>query len=240
MPSVTLLVIACAVTIVAAAVQGVIGFGLAVVSVPVLALMHPALAPVPQTLVSVPMVLALAWRERHAIDWHGIGWVIAGRIPGALLGLALITLLDAESLAVAMAVIVFAAVVIVWRGYSIPRNRMSSFLAGMASGTGALVASIGGPPLALLYRSTDGATLRSSVSTVFALGVAITLATRGFSGNISHQEVAVAAILLPAAALGLVIGTRIAPRLEGPAVRAGVLLLSSLAAIGLVVKTVVG
>jgi len=240
MPSAPLLAIACAVTVVAATVQGAIGFGLAVVSVPILALLHPALAPVPQILVSAPVVLTMAWRERHAIDRGGIGWVIAGRVPGALLGLALISVLSAEAVSIAIAVVVLVAVAIVWRGFTVPRTPSTAFVAGVASGTGALVAAIGGPPLALLYHSHDGPTMRSSLATLFAIGVAITITTRAATGHISGDEIAVAAILLPAAAIGLVIGTRIAPRIEGPVLRAGVLVLSSIAAIGLLAKTLVG
>ncbi len=240
MPGAPLLAVACAVTILAATVQGAIGFGLAVVSVPILALLHPALAPVPQILVSAPVVLTMAWRERHAIDRGGIGWVVAGRIPGALIGLVLISLLDAEALSIAMGVIVLAAVLIVWRGFTIPRTPATAFVAGMASGTGAMVAAIGGPPLALLYHSHDGPTMRSSLATLFAIGVAITITARATTGHITADEVMVALILLPAAAVGLVIGTRIAPRIEGAVLRSAVLVLSALAALGLVVKTLVG
>ena len=71
MPGIAALIIAFVVTVVATAVQGVTGFGMAVISVPVLALIHPALAPVPQTLIGMPLVLAMAWRERGSIDRQG-------------------------------------------------------------------------------------------------------------------------------------------------------------------------
>jgi uncharacterized membrane protein YfcA len=208
--------------------------------VPFLALMHPALAPVPQTLVSIPLVMTMAWRERGSIDRSGIVWVLAGRVPGALLGLLLITVLDTEALAIAMAIIVLVAVVVVGWGVAIPRNPATSFVTGIASGTSALVASIGGPPLALLYRSGDGPTMRSSLAAVFAAGALITTTTRAVTGNVSHEEVAVAALLLPAVALGLVIGARIAPRVGRETLRTGVLVISALAAVGLIVKTLFG
>ena len=240
MPSILVLIVAFLITIVATAIQGAIGFGLAVVSVPILALMHPTLAPVPQTLMSVPLVMTMAWRERSSIDRSGIGWVLAGRVPGAFLGLALISTLDADALAIAMAIIVLGAVTVVWRGFVIPRTPRTSFVTGVVSGTGALVAAIGGPPIALLYRSGDGPSMRSSMASVFAIGALITIAVRAGSGNISRDEVQVALMLLPAIGIGLAIGTRVAPRIEGPVLRAGVLIVSALASVGLIVKTMLG
>jgi len=240
MPGAAQLLVALVVTILASAVQGAIGFGLAVVSVPVLALTHPALAPVPQTLISVPLVVTMAWRERKSIDVTGIGWVLAGRVPGALLGVAMITALSTDALAIAMAVMVLGGVVIVARGFVVHRTRGTTFTAGLVSGAFALVAAIGGPPLALLYRSGDGPTMRSSLSTVFAAGAMITITVRAATGNISPEEIAVALILLPGVVIGLAIGTRVAPRIEGATLRTGVLVLSTLAAVGLIGKTVWG
>src|SRR5687768_11992248 len=66
--SLPVMIVAWVVTAASAWLQGAIGFGFAVVSVPVLALAHPALAPVPQLLLSVPLTVVMAVRERHAMD----------------------------------------------------------------------------------------------------------------------------------------------------------------------------
>ena len=50
---------------IAALVQGTVGFGFAIVSVPVLSLVNPALAPVPQLLVQVPLSFGMFLRERR-------------------------------------------------------------------------------------------------------------------------------------------------------------------------------
>jgi hypothetical protein len=239
MPGIAALIIAFVVTVVATAVQGVTGFGMAVISVPVLALIHPALAPVPQTLIGMPLVLAMAWRERGSIDRQGTWWVIAGRFPGALVGLALISMLDADALAIAIAIIVLGGVIIVWRGAVIPRNAPTCFATGVVSGTSSLVASIGGPPLALLYGSGDGPTMRSSVSSVLAVGLLVTIGVRAATGNISGAELGVSLILLPAVGLGLASSTMLVPRVDRAMLRAAILWMSAAAAAGLILKTVV-
>lgn len=74
---------ALAVTFVAALVQGTIGTGLDMLSVPILTLIDPALAPVPQLLVTLPPTVAMFRRERHAVEWVGAIRVAAARIPPA-------------------------------------------------------------------------------------------------------------------------------------------------------------
>ena len=76
------LILALAVTFVAASIQGVVGIGFALVSVPILALIDPSLAPVPQLLITMPLTITMAWRERRHIDASGIG---SDRWPGASL-----------------------------------------------------------------------------------------------------------------------------------------------------------
>ncbi|MFN3201551.1 MAG: TSUP family transporter [Bradymonadia bacterium] len=223
-------------TIFASAVQGTIGFGFAVVSVPVLSLVDPSLAPVPQLLVTMPLALSMVWRERHAIELSGVGWLLAGRIPGALVGLALLKLANARTLDVLIALVVMSAVVVMSTGRGIPRNRVTEFLTGVTSGAMALVSSIGGPPIALLYRNAPGATLRSSLAAVFSVGVLITLVTRGAAGEISRSDLVLGACLLPAMFLGLKVSNSLKGRVEGTPLRIGILVVASLAALGLLVR----
>jgi uncharacterized membrane protein YfcA len=65
------LILAFVITAIAATLQGSVGLGFAMVSVPLLTLIDPRLAPVPQLLVALPLSLAIAWRERRSIDLHG-------------------------------------------------------------------------------------------------------------------------------------------------------------------------
>ena len=74
----------------AAAVQGTVGLGFALISVPLLALLHPDLAPEPQLFIMLPIGISMALRERDAMDLTGVGWLLTGRIPGALIGVFLL------------------------------------------------------------------------------------------------------------------------------------------------------
>ena len=51
----------------------------------------------------------MAWRERHAIQPRSLGWILAGRIPGAALGVLLLKLAGDRALDVLIAGSVLAA-----------------------------------------------------------------------------------------------------------------------------------
>jgi len=224
------------VTFVAAAVQGVVGLGFAMVSVPILALIDPSLAPVPQLLITLPLTLSMAWRERAHLVLKGVGWVVAGRFPGAVIGVLLLGVATQQVLELSIAVLVIVAVVIIASGLHVSRTPVSEFGAGVFSGMSGLVASIGGPPLALLYTRDEGPVVRSNLASVFAIGITINITARVVSGNISWDDARVAAILFPALVLGYLVSGLIKDRLSQRLLRNSILVLSVVGAAGLLIR----
>ncbi len=237
--SVVALIVALVVTFVAASIQGVVGMGFAMVSVPILALIDPTLAPVPQLLITMPLTIMMAWRERRHIDVSGVGWIVAGRIPGVIIGVTLLAVATQVTLDVTIAVIVLMAVAIVASGYHVRRTPVTEFGAGTLAGVTGLVASIGGPPLALLYTSDDGPIRRSNLAVVFTIGLSITLTARLVTGNISWHDVQVALILFPALILGYLASLLFKNRVPQRFARATILILSIAGSLGLLVRAVV-
>jgi uncharacterized protein len=233
------LVIALLVTFVAASIQGVVGMGFALVSVPILALVDPSLAPVPQLLITMPLTITMAWRERRHIEISGIGWIVGGRIPGVFLGVALLAVATQTTLDVTIAVIVLTAVAIVASGYHVRRTPVTEFGAGTLAGVSGLVASIGGPPLALLYSHDDGPTRRSNLAVIFTIGLTITLTARLVTGNISWHDAQVALILFPALILGYLTSVRFKNRVPQRLARMAILVLSVAGALGLLIRAMV-
>ncbi|MDH3605778.1 MAG: sulfite exporter TauE/SafE family protein [Acidimicrobiia bacterium] len=229
-----ILALAMAITVVAAIIQGTVGFGLGVISVPLLSLLDRDLAPVPQLLIVLVMAMLMVWRERTDLDLSGVGWVMAGRLPGAVLGLALIkAFADSKGLDGLIAVLVIMAVLTLASGVTIPITRTTQVVAGIVSATTSLVASIGGPPIALLYRTATGAKLRSTLNAIFVLGITLTILVRALASEISGDDLQVAGFLLPSALLGLWISRSLTGKIEGQRLRTAVLLVSGLAAVGL-------
>lgn len=229
--------IALLVTFIAALIQGVVGLGFAMVSVPILALIDPSLAPVPQLLVTLPLTLSMAWRERSHLTLHGLGWLVAGRFGGAAVGVALLAWASQSTLELAIAILVLAAAGIIAFGFQVRRTPPNQFGAGVFSGVSGMVASIGGPPLALLYARDEGPVIRSNLATVFVIGVSITIVARIVSGNMSWQDVQTAAALFPALAGGYLVSLALRDSIPQTVLRATILALSVLGAVGLLLRS---
>jgi uncharacterized membrane protein YfcA len=232
--------IAWAVTFAAVAVQGVIGFGMALVSVPVLSLVDGTLAPVPQLVVALPLVVLMTWRERGHIDVHGLWWVMAGRFPGAAIGVGLLLIATERTLGVMIALTVLGATAIVASGIRIRRNRAASFIAGTAAGIAGLVASVGGPPLALIYHREEGPVIRASLGVIFIFGLSVTIVARAAAGEFTMAELQVGLLLLPSMLLGLWASRSLTARVEGAPLRAAILMVSAAASIVVLIRSLAG
>jgi len=238
--SVALWVLALTVTAGAATIQGTVGIGFAMVSVPILSLIDSSLAPVPQLIIVLPLTLSMAWRERQSIDLHGFWWIIGGRIPGALAGIALLAVASQQTLDVFIGVVVLVAVAILATGLHIRRTRAAKFATGVASGTTGLVASIGGPAIALLYSSAEARTIRPTIAAVFTIGIAMSIAFRTLSGNVTGSDFVVSAVLFPAVVVGYALSSAVKDKIPTAQVRIGILVISAAAAIGLLARAFTG
>lgn len=234
------LIAAWAVTLVAGMLQGTVGFGFAVLSVPILTILDPALTPIPQVLMAFPVALTMAIRERAHLDLHGAGWIIAGRVPGAVIGALLLSAVSEATLNVIIAGVVLAAVAALASGLRVRLDPVTKFSAGVVSGITGTTSAVGGPPLALLYRSATGGTLRASLGAIFSIGVVINVTTLTVAGQIHWSDVTTALLLLPAAAAGLWLSRFLTGKVEGEPLRRAILVVAALAAGGLVVRTLAG
>ncbi len=240
MMSILVWVAALVITAGAASVQGTVGIGFGMISVPLLALLHPDLVPAPQLLIAFPMIIIMAWRERHAIELTGVGWIVGARIPGAFFGAFLLGVASARVLDALIAVIVLSAVVAMGAGMSVARTTSTKILAGVASGVTGVVAAIGGPPIALIYSRDEADTIRSTLATIFVFGVITSTLFRWSSGHLSLTDVKVALMLLPAALIGLWVSFHIKDRVPKQAVRFGILIICGGAALVLLIRAMIG
>jgi uncharacterized membrane protein YfcA len=206
-----MLIAAGLVLVVGALVQGSVGYGMALVAAPLLAIVDPTLVPVPLILLtSVHAVLAVIRDWRHA-DWSSIGWAMLGRLPGTGLGVVAVVALPQRVFAAMIGLSVLACVLLSllrWR----PRPRPGSLvLAGLASGAGGTAASIGGPAIALLYQDAEGARVRGTIGGYFVLGSVTSIAALALAGQVTGESLTKAVIFIPFLLVGFA--------LSGPARR---------------------
>jgi uncharacterized protein len=234
------LVLAALVALVGATVQGVLGFGYAVLAVPVLTLIDPGFTPVPVLLVALPQTVAAAWRERGDLDLDGVGWIIGGRIPGSVVGAWVLIVAARALLDGIIALVVLAAVAALGLGWSVRLTRTSRFVAGFASGFSGTTSAIGGPPIALLYRDSGASTVRSSLGAVFALGIIVNLVVLAAAGVVVRADWVAAGILLVPTMAGFWLSSAVKGRVPDEALRTGILVVAALAAIGLALRSATG
>jgi uncharacterized membrane protein YfcA len=230
--------IALAVGVVAAGalLQGSVGFGFALIAAPVLALLEPRLVPGPVILMGLLLTLLMARRDWHAIAFGDLGWGLLGRIPGTLLAAWALTRLAPEALGLVFAGLVLLAVAISAVGPRVEPTTGALVGVSVLSGFMGTLSSIGGPPLALLYQYAQGARLRGTLSAHFVLSTLVSVTALHAVGRLGASEGRAALVLLPAVLLGYAVSGVTAPLLDRGHTRRAVLVVSALAALGVVVK----
>ena len=145
-------------------VQGSIGFGMGLLASPILVLLDPRFVPAPILLSSLVLTTFLALRERREIDVVGVRWALIGRVAGTLLAATILAALPPDLMVIVFGSIVLVGVAMSASGVRLRPERSMLIGAGMLSALMGTIASIGGPPMALIYQQADGARLRGTMS----------------------------------------------------------------------------
>ncbi len=224
----------------AAAVQGTLGMGFAILAVPVMSLINPVLAPVPQLFLSLPQSIGAVTRERSRVDRRGVFWIFLGTLPGAAIGVWLLSIATDRTLDIFIGMMVLVAVLILAGGVRLVRNGAVEFGAGVFAGVSSYVSTVGGPPVALLYSKDEGPTVRATLGLIFLFGTSITLIVRIAAGDITSTDVVLGLSLMPAAAVGFAMSSWLKERIASSQLRAGIFILSGAAAVALLGRAVLG
>lgn len=254
LPGLTVLVVCGLAVVAGAVVQGVLGFGLALVAVPVLAWFVPTVVPVAILVAVLPLVVVAAVREWSHIDVRGLAIALIGRVPGGVLGAVAVALLPVRGLQLVVAGTVLAAVGVTGAGDALRRRSGPEattvgpvtpstpvlVAAGAASGLGGTAAGIGGPPMALAYRGSGGPALRASLSAFFLVGSLLSLAMLAVAGEVTATGLLAGVAFIPAVGVGYLLAEPMRHRLQRQGVRTAVLGFSAVAAGALAVRALTG
>jgi uncharacterized membrane protein YfcA len=230
------LAFALAVTVIAATVQGTVGFGFGIVSVPVLLLVDPRLAPMPQLCVGLPLSFLMLYRERQHADLRSVAFMTLGRFPGTAVGMLLIAVPEAARNGI-IGTITLVAVALLSTSRKVARNRRTESAAGFFSGAADYLSAMGGPPLALLYKDDNGPTVRASLALAFAVGSITTLAGRFGRSDFTALDLWLGLFLLAPTVTGLWLSRFLMGRVEGRPLRLSILTISGACAVALLAKS---
>jgi uncharacterized membrane protein YfcA len=223
------LAIAAFVIVFGSVVQGTIGFGLALLAAPFIAILLPEAIPVTLVLVAWPMGAVTALREHHALDRFALVWMLAGAVPGTLLGLAIIRAASAETLGVIVGVTTLLGVLATMATPPIPVTRTSAGMAGFVGNVTGTAASVGGPPVALLFQHHRGPTVRSTLGAYFAISATLSVVGYALTGEITLDRFLLAVGLLPAVLFGAWLSRHLHGLVDQGWLRPSVLMLSGIA-----------
>lgn len=218
------LVVAFAVIILAAAVSGLIGFGLAVVAVPLLLIFFdPVEVVVLIALISLftnAVIVQDSWRE---VATRSVLALMPWAILGLILGTEILRRVNPDYLRLGIGVIVVLSAILLLRDVTLKsiEGRIGTILAGASSGALATSTGIAGPPIVLLFaaRGLPKDRFRASNAAYFlvlSVAIIVTLFVRGI---VETPELWTAAALVPAAFIGKTLGTALVKRLSDEAFR---------------------
>lgn len=226
--------------LVGAAVQTLVGLGVGLVAAPVTTLVAPEMMPGTLLWLAAVLPLVTLLREHDNIDWRGLGWSVPARIPGTVVGVALVALVSEQELGIAVGLMVLTAVVLTVKTVRLPVNRVTLTAAGFVSGVTGTATSIGGPPLALLYQHREAPQIRSTLAVYFVLGAVLSLVGLGVGGALETRELLLALLLAPCLVGGFAVSTVLRRWVDPGHIRYGVLAVCGLSALVLLVRSLTG
>ena len=197
--------------LVGSTMQGSVGFGMGLLASPVLMLIDPRFV-------------------------RGLQWALIGRVVGTAAAMTVLVSLPEDQMR-----LVFGGLVLLGVGMSLSGLRLTPVGpvlvgAGALSGVMGTIASIGGPPMALLYQHARGATLRGTMSSFFWVGTFMSLVALRLIGRFGAEELRLTLIIMPAVLLGFVCSRRTAAIVDRGYTRGAVLSIAALTGLTVIAR----
>lgn len=217
--------------------QGSIGFGMAVVALPFLIVIEPALLPQSMLLASMPFAILMALRTWGDCEWRDVVFISLARMPGTLVAVWLLGILSQDFIALTAAILVIAAVIISIRAPAINRTMPVLGIAGFVSGLFTATAAIGGPPIALIFQHETGAKIRSTMSFMAVISLTFTVLILSVGGQLDGTDLRTGLSIAPAPLVGLYLSRFLIPYSD-QRLRTFVLVICAAAAVAAIGKLV--
>ena len=230
------LILASLVMALGSAIQAAVGYGIALVVVPLLALIDPRLIPGPMLFAAVVLAGIMAYRGRAAIVAKEVALSQAGLIVGTALGAFALTLVDPEDLPRIFGVLILLAVAASASGFHPAVTNLSLSIGGFLGGFMGIMSGIHGPPVALLYQKSPGAKVRAMMGMFFLIGYPIAIVSLFLVGLFNRESLVMGLLLIPGVCLGYLVNPLLARFLDRGFLRPAILLVATVSALSLFFK----
>ena len=213
------LILALLAALLAGCVSGLTGFGLALISVPLLLFIYD-----PKTVVALTAVLSVfinvavvwdSWRDAEKK-------VVLGLLPPAFFGIAVgvevLRVVDPVYIRLGVGILVVLSALLLLREIRIPgaETWLGTVVAGSASGALSTSTGLAGPPIVFLFasRNLPKRAFRGSSALYFLVMSLAGLAALFYRGLLAPGHVPLSLALIPAAFLGKLLGTALLGRIS--------------------------
>jgi uncharacterized membrane protein YfcA len=209
----------------AGTVTGLTGFGLALVSTPLLLFVYePRTVVVLTVFFSIFINIAVVWDSwREARRPLALALFLPS-VVGVVLGVEVLRVVDPVYIRLAVGVVVVFSALLLVREVRLPGagTRWGPVVAGSASGALSTSTGLAAPPIVLLLasRGLQKAEFRSTSALYFLAMSVVGLAVLAGRGLIEAGEVSLGAVLVPAAIVGKVMGTALLKKVSERGFRA--------------------
>ncbi len=203
----------------AGTVSGLTGFGLALISVPLLLFVYD-----PRTVVVITVVLsvvinaAVVWDSWQDADRRVVITLLPPAIVGVVAGTEVLRAVNPDYIRLGVGVVVVLSALLLLRDVRLPgaQTRWGTVLAGSASGALSTATGLAGPPIVLLLasRGFPKRAFRGSSALYFLVMSLVSLPILFYRGLLEGGDAPLALALIPAAFLGKAIGTSMLKRIS--------------------------
>ncbi|MBF0278055.1 MAG: sulfite exporter TauE/SafE family protein [SAR324 cluster bacterium] len=211
------------VIILGSVVQGLTGFGLALVAAPLLALIQTDFVPGPVIVANLLFTILVTMSDRSGIHLAKLGWATGGRVSGTFLGAWVMIYLSKDGIALFLGIAVLVIVVLNSLGLQIAYTRRNLAIGGLLSGFSATITSIGGPFVALVYQNQSATAIRGNMAGLFLVGSVFALISLYAVDKFNWHELVISAYLIPGVIIGfafsLLAKKWVAPRFLRPLIQ---------------------
>ena len=198
---------------VGAVAQATSGFGFALLTVPLLAvLLGPKTAVVTSNVVGIGLVSLMVVRNHHGVVRRTVLLVSVAAILAMPVGLLILTEVDARLLTGIIGVTVLASTVALAKGLRLPDLDPTDVVAGLVSGLLATSTGTNGPPLVIAFQGKDlePVVFRATLAAAFCAQSVATLIAFTASGRITIDVVKAALAGYPGILVGVLAGEKLA------------------------------
>lgn len=219
---------------VGAFVQSSIGFGIAVVSAPLVVVVEPQLMPVSLLVCAVFLPVLQLISGPRQVSWTPLGWSLVARLLATPAGIVIVTATSADAIALIVGVLILVTVGVSVRSVDIRPTRGSMLAAGAISGVSGTAASIGGPFMALALQHEPPHRLRATLAVFFIIGTSVSLVGLAVIGEVSAEQLRAGVTWWPFVLAGHLAAGPVRSRLDGAVLRRFVLGFCVVASLGVI------